>query len=221
MEYKQFGLNLYRFRYIIEANGITVIKKKLAQHTETFIEFEDIGSKIIKDNSRRIGWLIASAVFLLLAIAVFFDRVTGGKVGKGAEIFWVCVSIILFIVFVMTRKQTVYLAQSDNTNAIEFIGSKRYKDSLAEFTRQLLAARDKFLLDKYSTLDDMLPYNQQYNNLVWLYNLKLLNKEQLQSKIDELDALPTTRMLKTDTTTITGFGQRYIEDEEEDEEDDE
>lgn len=218
MEYKQFGLNLYRFRYIIEANGITVIKKKLAQHTETFIEFEDIGPKIIKDTRRSIGWLIASCVFLLLAIAVFVDRVTGGKVGQGAEIFWVCVSVMLFIVFIMTRKQIVYLAQSDNTNAIEFIGSKRYKESLNEFIKKLLAARDKFLLDKYATLDDILPYNQQYNNLVWLYNLKLLNKEQLQSKIDELDALPTIRMLKTDTTTITGFGQRYNQEDDEDDE---
>lgn len=125
---------------------------------------------------------------------------------------------MLFIVFIMTRKQIVYLAQSDNTNAIEFIGSKRYKESLNEFIKKLLAARDKFLLDKYATLDDILPYNQQYNNLVWLYNLKLLNKEQLQSKIDELDALPTIRMLKTDTTAITGFGQRYNQEDDEDDE---
>jgi len=223
MEFKQFGTNLDRFKYIIEDDGIRIIRRRIASSTETFVEFEDVGSKIIKEKSRKLLWLIISFLFLVFAIAVFYKRLNGGKVGYGAEAFHLCVSAFFFIVYLLLKKSTLFLVQADNTNAIEFIGTKRYERRVEEFINQLLQARDNYLINKYSTIDEFLPYSQQYNNLVWLYNLKLLTKEQLQFKIAALDNLDTAKdsSNKSTLTKIIGFRKGRLTDEEEEDDENE
>lgn len=218
MELKQFDTNLDSFKYIIEETGIRLIKRRIATSSDTFVEFEDIGSKIIKEKSRKLVWLFISILFLIIAITVFVNRLTGGNVGRGAEVFHLTVSSIFFVIFLLTKKNILFLAQADNTNAIEFIGTKKYKNQVDEFIKELLQQRDKFLIEKYSTLDEFLPYNQQYNNLVWLYNLKLLTKPQLQAKITELDKIDfnNDNSKKNNLVKIVGFRNNNFKENEED-----
>lgn len=207
MEFNQFDTNFDRFKYIIEDNGLRLIKKRIASSTDTFVDFEDIGSKIIIEKSRKVLWLIISILFFIIAISVFIKRLNGGKVGDGAEIFHVTTSLFFLAVFLITKKNIIFLTQPDNTNAIEFIGSKRYKEKVNVFINELLQRRDLYLIEKYSSLNEFLPYNQQYNNLVWLYNLKLLTKEELNKKINELDNIEfrTDSLKKNQITNIIGF----------------
>jgi hypothetical protein len=223
MEFKQFDINLNRFKYIIEDTGIRLIKKRIASNSDTFVEFEDIGSKIIKENTRKLLWLIISILFLVFAIGVFAKRLNGNKVGNGAEIFHLTMSMVFFGIFLLTKKNILFLAQSDNTNAIEFIGTKRYKEKVDEFIKILLERRDTFLITKYSAIDEFLPYNQQYNNLVWLYNLKLLTKVQLQNKITELDKIDfdNDNPTKNGLVKIVGFRNHNFEDDDIDDDKDE
>ena len=219
MELKQTDFNLDHFRFNIEENGIRINRKKLSSSTEIFIEYEDVGSKIILEKKRKIFWLILSLVFLSFSIYVFIKRLIGGNVGDGAEIFHLSMSLVFFAVFLFTKKNILFLAHADNTNAIEFIGSKRYKDKLDDFIKLLLQKRDKFLVEKYTTLDQLLPYDQQYNTLIWLYNLKLLTKEQLKSKIEELDKMVINQKNpgRNDLAKIVGFrSNNKINDGEED-----
>ncbi|MGZ5190955.1 MAG: hypothetical protein ACXWCZ_08020, partial [Flavisolibacter sp.] len=207
MKFKQFDLNLDRFTFIIEDTGIRINRKKLSSSTEIFIEYEDVGSTIIVEKKRKIIWLILSLLFLSLSIYVFIRRLNGGNIGDGAEIFHLSMSLVLFTVFLFTRKNSLFLAHSDNTNAIEFIATKRYKYRLDNFIKSLLQKRDNFLVEKYTTLDQFLPYDQQYNNLVWLYKLKLLPKEQLQSIIAELEKITVTNNNagRNELAKIVGF----------------
>ncbi len=215
MEFKQFDTNFDRFKYIIEDTGLRLIKKRIASSSDTFVDFEDIGSKIIIEKSRKLLWLVISLLFLIIAISVFFKRLDGGHVGNGAEIFHLTTSVFFLIVYLITKKNTIHLTQSDNTNAIEFIGTKRYKQSVDEFIKELLQRRDKYLVGKYSTLNEYLPYDQLYNNLVWLYNLKLLTKEQLNLKINELDKIEfkTFNVKNNGLTKIIGFKNQNNVDE--------
>jgi len=207
MQFKQFDTNLDRFNYIIEETGIRLIKKRMASTSDTFVDFEDIGSKIIIEKSRKLIWLILSLLFLVFAILVFVKRLNGGHVGNGAELFNITTSLFFLVVFFLTKKNIIYLTQSDNTNAIEFIGTKRYKQKVDDFIKELLQRRDKYLIEKYSSINEFLPYSQQYNNLVWLYNLKLLTKEELNKKINELDNIEfrTESLKKNQITNIIGF----------------
>ncbi len=223
MEFKQFDTNFDRFKYIIEDTGIRLIKKRIASSSDTFVDFEDIGSKIIIEKSRKLLWLIISVLFIVIAISVFISRLNGGKVGNSAEIFHISTSIFFLIVYLVTKKNIIYLTQSNNSNAIEFIGTKRYKKNVDDFIKELLQRRDKYLVDKYSTLNEFLPYDQQYNNLVWLYNLKLLTKEQLNVKINELDKIEfrTVNLNNSGLTKIIGFKNRSNVDENNDDDNDE
>lgn len=207
MEFKQIDTNFDRFIFIIEDTGLRLIKKKINSSTNTFVDFEDIGSKIIIENTRKPVWLIISFVLLTAAITVFVKRLNGGAVGNGVEIFLLTMSLISFLVFLITKRNIIFLLQSDNTNAIEFIGTKRYKQKVDDFINVLLQKRDAYLVQKYSTLNEFLPYDQQYNNLVWLYNLKLLTKEELQNKLDELDNIEfnNENARKNESINIVGF----------------
>ena len=215
MEFKQFDTNFDRFKYAIEDTGLRLIKKRIASSSETFVDFEDIGSKIIIEKSRKLLWLIISLLFLVIAISVFVKRLNGGNVGNGAEIFHISTSMFFLIVYLITKRNIIHLTQSDNTNAIEFIGTKRYKKNVDDFIKELLQRRDKYLVDKYSTLNEFLPYDQQYNNLVWLFNLKLLTKEQLNIKINELDKIEfrIVNINNSGLTKIIGFKNRSNVDE--------
>ena len=220
MEFKQFDTNFDRFKYVIEDTGLRLITKRIASSSETFVDFEDIGSKIIIEKSRKLLWLIISLIFLVIAISVFVKRLNGGNVGNGAEIFHISTSLFFLIVYLVTKRNIIHLTQSDNTNAIEFIGTKRYKKNVDDFIKELLQRRDRYLVDKYSTLNEFLPYDQQYNNLVWLYNLKLLTKEQLNIKINELDRIEfrTVNLNNSGLTKIIGFKNRSNGDEYNDDE---
>ncbi len=223
MEFKQFDTNFDRFKYAIEDTGLRLIKKRIASSSETFVDFEDIGSKIIIEKSRKLLWLIISLLFLVIAISVFVKRLNGGNVGNGAEIFHISTSMFFLIVYLITKRNIIHLTQSDNTNAIEFIGTKRYKKNVDDFIKELLQRRDKYLVDKYSTLNEFLPYDQQYNNLVWLFNLKLLTKEQLNIKINELDKIEfrIVNINNSGLTKIIGFKNRSNVDEYNDDDNDE
>jgi hypothetical protein len=207
MELKQFDINFDRFHYIIEDSGIRLIKRRLAESSDTFVDFEDIGSKIIKENTRKLIWLIISTLFLVIGTVVLTSRMQGKKIGNNAEIFHYSVSLIFFSVFLLTRRNVLFLTQSDNTNAIEFLAAKRYKERVDQFIKTLLQSRDRYLIEKYSQPDEFLPYQQQYNNLVWLYSLKLLSKEQLREKVADLDKfdLQFDSGKKNNLVKIVGF----------------
>jgi hypothetical protein len=212
MKFKQISINLDRFTYTINEDGIRLLKKGIVASSDTFVDFEDIGSKIIAEKSRKLLWLLIAIIFFILAITVFVKRLQGGPVGHGAEIFHISLSLLFFSIYFITKKNLLFLVKSDNTNGIEFIYTNKYKQQVDDFIKLLLQKRDTYLLETYSSIDDMLPYQQQYNNLVWLYELKIINKELLQSKIAALDKIEELNQNKKHTK-ILGFGNRQIDDE--------
>jgi hypothetical protein len=74
MYLKQLDKNLDRYHYTIEDTGIRLVKKRLASSSDTFVEFEDVGSKTIRESSRKLIWLIIAALFFIIGTAVLFKR---------------------------------------------------------------------------------------------------------------------------------------------------
>lgn len=223
MEFRQFATNFDRFKFIIEDSGIRLIKKRIASSTDTFVDFESIGSKIIIEKLRNPLWIIISLVFLAIAISVLVGRLRGGKVGDNAEFFSLSISLFFFMIFMLTQRSMIFLTQSDNTNAIEFIGTNRYKKRVYAFISELLEKRNEYLIEKYSSLNEFLPYNQQYNGLVWLYNLKILTQEELSEKVAELNEITfgSDNLKKEEITNPIGFKSYNISNENSYEGDDE
>lgn len=194
--------------FSIEENGIRIIRKGIRTGTDTFVDFDDVGTKKIFETSRKIIWLILSILFLIFCITVFLRRLNGYKIGDGAEIFHLSFCLVLFALYLLTQKSLLYLAQPDNTNAIEFNYFKRHKQKVDNFIESLVSKRNLFLKTKYLNLDELLPYSQQYNNLVWLYNISVITKEELRKKVKELDSLELFKNNPEETkrTRIRGFG---------------
>ena len=56
----------------IKAEGLIFRKKEIEESAETFIRFEEVGVKSIRSTERKRRWLIATIVFLVIAIGMFF-----------------------------------------------------------------------------------------------------------------------------------------------------
>jgi hypothetical protein len=155
MTFKQLDINLSRFSYTVESNGILVTKKRLFSKSEQFIPFENVGSKIRRDRERKLWWLIFSFLFFVLAFAVFIDRMSGGKVGDGAEAIWASIGLILLAIYSFRRKNSVFLVKGSASNSIEFAGTKIYEKRLNLFIKELLGQRDAYLNSKYPPYDGL------------------------------------------------------------------
>jgi hypothetical protein len=155
MTFNQFDINFTRFRYIVENTGIRVINRRMFSGSERFVRFENIGSEIIKVREKKLAWLIPSVLFLVFALTVFINRINGGKVGGGAEIFHLSISAGFFITYAFTRKNSLFLVKDGQESGIEFIGTKIYEKRLNQFIKQLLQRRDDYLNSKYRVFNGL------------------------------------------------------------------
>lgn len=155
MTFKQFDINLNRFKYVIEDSGMRVINKRLFSATERFVNFENIGSEIIKVKERKLVWLITSVLFFILALVVLNRRINGGKIGVAAEFFWLAISTFFFIIYTLKRRNSIFLVNDDQKNNIEFIGTKIYENRLNQFIKQLFQRRDDYLRKNILHLKDL------------------------------------------------------------------
>lgn len=154
--FKQTDINLDSYKYIIENDGISVISRRFLSVTKSFIPFENIGKEIIWEKERKLGWLIISAFFLILTLAVFYKRLSGsGHVGDTAEILWLTLSLVFYIIFAFKRKNNMFLLNVDKKNGIKFIGIKIYKKRLNHFIEELIQQRDQYLSVKYPTFEGL------------------------------------------------------------------
>jgi hypothetical protein len=156
MTFNQIDLNLDRFKYIIQNDGISIEKKSLFSSGKKVVPFEDIGSLTLRQEEKKLFWLIISLCFVLLALLAFTRRLSGHKnISDTAELFWLTIGAFFFIVYAIKRKNRVILAKDDNELAIEFVGLNIYKRQLNKFIETLQQKRDDYLKAKYPRIDGL------------------------------------------------------------------
>jgi len=175
--------------FTLTEQGLQVKQKSLFSSDEYSVNYEDIGSKIIKSKAGKKGWLIATASLFSLSLVLSILRIAGEDVGKGAELFYLLIGSICFLVYYITYKSTFYLAQSGNTNAIEFLADRPTEEKLELFIGQLKSKQKEVLLEKYVILNKNLAYETQYQNLTWLKDANILTKDEFGDKLRQLDNL--------------------------------
>jgi len=155
MTFNQFDINLKRFSYRVEKDGISITKRRLFSVTKQFIPFENVGSEIIRDKKRNLFWLGISLFFLIITLTVFVLRLKGDRISDTAEMFWLAVSAFFFVIYAFKRKNSVFLVKGDIEDSIEFIGIKIYEERLNQFLKILQQRRDKYLSDKYPDFEGL------------------------------------------------------------------
>src|ERR1700692_920994 len=96
----------------ITAEGLVFRKKEIEESAETFIHFEEVGVKSIRSTERKKRWLIATLVFLFIAIGMFFYERSGGNTDKNAFVVYLVLSAACAVVYFVTAKNLFYLVTS-------------------------------------------------------------------------------------------------------------
>ena len=182
--------------------GLHVRSRNLTKGDEYFTRFEDLGVKVIKSKTGKRSWLIASIIFILLSVVLFFHERAGGDTEKNVFVVYLILSIMCAVVYGMTFKNSFYLATNNNDNAVEFLVDKPSQGELKLFIEGLKEERKNWLLKKYGSLNKLVSYEQQLNTLNWLNNVEALTKEEYEFKLEELNHVFTR------ATPIVGFSPK-------------
>lgn len=186
----------------ITESGISISVKKMFSTKSYSVKFEDLGFKRLQSKHSKGGWLIAAIIFIILAIILFFLEKNGNDTDRGAFVVYIVLSIISFIMYFTSYKNTFFLTNTDNTNGIEFLADKPNKIQVEEFVANLKKERDLFLINRYGQMTKFLSYEQQFNTLIWLNRTEALSKDEYEKKLEEL------QLLFYQPTAISGFQNR-------------
>jgi hypothetical protein len=185
---KQKGRFFNTKTFELTDSGLRGLQKGLFSSNEYFVDYDDIGIRTLKEKGGRNGWLGASTIALVLAIFLFARRLFGGDVGNGAEFFYLLVSGVCGLVFILTYKRKFYLVKSGNVNAIEFFDENPTKQEFDDFIERIKTRRNKALEDKYGQINPNLSYEQNHQNQIWLLNNDVINKEEFDKRNEDLNS---------------------------------
>ena len=185
--------------FTLTDNSLHVKYKRFFRTHEYELKFEDLGTRVIQSHNDVRGLLTASILLIIISITLFADKLSGGDVETGAELFYLLPGIASGIAYFVTYKKSYYLVKSNNTNAVEFLYNNPSKQELGDFVNHVRDRRKEHLTKLYGELNANLSYEHQYKNLTWLLENDVLSKAEYDAKIHLLNrSVPIT-------TTIKGF----------------
>lgn len=188
-----------RKQFVITSEGIHAQSRRFLNNNEYVLNFEDIGLKIIKKRQGQLGWLLGIIVFVVLAVVVFVARLRGSDVEPEAFAIYIGIAGISAVGYLLTYERLYYLTNNDNSNSIVFLLDRPNQAVFENFLLELKAARKTYLLRKYGSFSRLLSFEQQYNQLQWLYSTGTISTAEYEASLSELNSLFNT------TGTIRGF----------------
>lgn len=188
----------HRRIYELTDNGLKGQLKRLFDSSEYFVDYEDVGVRILKSKSGNTVWLIIAIIGLVLPVLLLIARLFGGDVEGGAEVLYLTIGLVSGLIYWLTYSKSFYLVQPGNKNAIEFIYDNPTKEDLDQFIETLRTKRNKVLEDKYGQVNALLPYEQNHQNLIWLLNIDVISKDEFDKRLFDLNSKfqqPTERKI--------------------------
>lgn len=184
----QKGFFLNRKKIEIEENGLKISQRSILGSKDTYVHFDYLGIKHLRTKSGVIWFLFVSLFLAFIAIAVFASDYFGGDVEKGAVGFYLALSVISFLIFVITYKNVFYLVMPDNkSNPVEFLYNKPSKQEFDAFLDIIKTKRNEFLDEKYGTINKMLSYELNYKNLMSLLDNDVIDRKEFNNRIENLN----------------------------------
>lgn len=180
-------------------DGVLIKNKKLLNKNELFIHFEDIGLKVIRASSGKNSWLVATGIFLLLSIGVGVAYLSGADVEREAFSLYLLIAAFFAAGYFITYKRVYHLTNNDNSNTISFLLNQPSQQELEAFVLRLKQARKIYLLRKYGSFSKLISFEQQYNQLQWLYTTGTISTDEHEQMLSDLNTLFQA------PNTITGF----------------
>lgn len=184
--------------YELTDNGLKGQVKQLFNASEFFVDYENIGVRILRSKSGNTPLLVIAIIGLALTVFVLTVRLFGGHVEGGTEILYLTIGLVTGLLYWLTYSKSLYLVQPGNNNAIEFIYDNPTKEELEQFIEVLKAKRNEVLEVKYGQVNGLLPYEQSHQNLIWLLNNDVISKDEFNTRLSDLNSKfpqPTARKI--------------------------
>lgn len=186
----EFFQELYgqKQKFTIDETGLHISISSRQNSTEKHIPFENILINRTSQFTHNTTALLIGIVVFVTSIILFISFFRNGNVGMDAGTFWMLVSTGIFIYYYRSRSRKMYLSNSDGSYII-FIYEKKNQNQVDNFINQIIQKRNKYLTEKYTTLNKHLSFASQHDNLNWMLNIKVISKEQFDKSILELNKL--------------------------------
>ncbi len=195
--YQKRGFEKRGFKFTDK--GLFVHYSKFFKTHEYELNYEAIGNRLIFSKKGIKAWLIAAILLLFASFVLLLDRLNGGEVEKGAEIFYLLPGIAFLTTYFLTYEKACYLVKSNNTNAIQFLIEAPSKKELEDFLTFLESKRKWYLLDMYGQINKNISYEKQHDNFMWLHDTGVITFDELGKKKVELD------LVLQSNTVVSGF----------------
>jgi hypothetical protein len=167
----------------IEDAGI--VKKTSSKNgvSELHYSFESItNNKVCALEDNKALLVIATIMAVISIISFAYDGM------DFSALICFALSGLLYYLYYKTRVKKLYVSTSDG-QPLFFVADNPNLEEVAAFVDAVYAARNVYLLSKYSNLTKHVDYASQLNNLNWLLNNRVLSKGQYDQKIEELNSL--------------------------------
>lgn len=178
-------MNLHTQRFFKKQNidildtGIKIEKKSLLDSVEYEVPFENIHNKKRIQTITNDNLLVMSFILLVFGLLFLFnsDSII-------STIAFIAGTVFLSLALI-TRKKSVTILTYDGSN-IDIPFSHKNKETVLEFSNQIIDASNQFLLKKFSRIDKALPLEGQLGRLEFLRDRNILTDEKYEQLKDQL-----------------------------------
>ena len=189
--------------YTLTPGGIDVTYASFNKQSKTHLNFEEIGfSQTVISSTNK--YLIVGMLYSVFGHFVVLSNRQSAHNERFIQnlLFYIVLFGLCMAAFIITRRKIFILSNFDNKPGMGFLTDPEKDEKLAKFLRELKIKRDAFLLESYGQINKNLPYEQMFNDFMWLRNNDVITEEERKLKVEELD-----RSMQG-TSKIVGFGQR-------------
>ncbi|MGK7389100.1 MAG: hypothetical protein ACNS60_02065 [Candidatus Cyclobacteriaceae bacterium M2_1C_046] len=184
MIFKQKGLFFSRREFVIEQEGVKVIKRSFTGASEKLHDFHHIGKVIIRKRKRAWIILLLSLIFLCYGSWLVYNiNDGGGQINTAVGSFLLSMAF-LFSFFVLSPK-FMYLWCKKHDISIEFLDNNPSEEELLTFIAHISKAQRVRLQQRYLTIDEYMSYDEHRKNIQWLRDNDFLSQKEAEQRLGE------------------------------------
>lgn len=152
---------------------------------EALIPFEDLSNNKSSHENSSVLFIVFSVFLYFIAIISFISRDEKDFNPDVWKFFTITATVLLALFFI--NKEKSWKIKIPKNNTYVFIYKKNPSEHVVNvFIEDIFTARDNYLRENYMYLDRNLSYENQYENLKWLWRIEAISKQEFDEKYKEL-----------------------------------
>ena len=110
----------------------------------------------------------------------FISTIGSSTKGYGATLIFLIITLILFTVALLTKKQIVTLTTVYDQHGLELPFNKENEQEVRAFADRIIEKTKEFLVSKYAKVDKDLPRDSQLENIISLKDRSIITEQEFE-----------------------------------------